>query len=248
MNSFESLFTSFGKCTKCRQMIPEIGNLNEDQFKFHWRPYLRGMPPLHFVFLGWEPSWPTWQVNSEAEGGFNEPLQFAIRKFLASNVSEVRFLITNMAQCSMKTGELCSSTREARFSACSDFLKKAVQLAVDETRREPTRIVAIGWQPLLFLKNHPRLLQDILHGDKLHRITHYSPRCNPHFHRFATERNYEFHAFSEAMRSEYENFIKYGESGEFANYWEHYAKPGQSERDLQRIFKWKYEFEDFRFA
>ena len=41
MQDFENLCSSFAKCRKCRDLIPEIHDLPETKFKFHLKPYLR---------------------------------------------------------------------------------------------------------------------------------------------------------------------------------------------------------------
>ncbi len=106
MHDFEVFCASLAKCRKCRDLIPEIGDLPENEFKFHWRPYLRGLPPLRFLFLGWEPSWPkSW--HEVEEGIFSEPLQFAIRDFKAVSTNPV-WPITAHGPCNMLHGLFAS--------------------------------------------------------------------------------------------------------------------------------------------
>jgi len=236
MTSFDELFAAFAECTKCREYIPEIGLMPENGFRFHWKPYLRGEPPLRFVFLGWEPSWPTTWESIE-EGNFSTPLQFAIREFLFANQPQTGFMITNVAQCSMKTGDLCNKTREARFRTCGEFLRSEVQLASSGTRK--MQIVAIGLQPVYFLKSHPELLGTIVENPSVHRITHYSPRCTPHFRRFANDSHEEFAVFTEMMRPKYEAFIQSKEFQEHGPWY--FQNTENAKRDLERLFKWKHE-------
>jgi hypothetical protein len=236
MHDFDAFCTSLASCRKCRDLIPTIGDLPENEFKFHWRPYLRGLPPLRFLFLGWEPSWPkSWQ--DVEEGIFSEPLQFAIREFLLPKKPEAGFMITNMAQCSMKTGDLCNKTRTDRFTACSEFLKEQILWARGGSSE--LNIVAIGWKPIHFLKSHPDVLWTSREDCRVHRISHYSPQCNPYFHRFARERSHDFDAFSGTIRSRYEAFIQ---SKEFHKYGLWYREhPALSKSDLERLFMWKSE-------
>jgi hypothetical protein len=246
MDKFETPCTSFGKCTKCRDLIPEIGSLPGNEFNFHWKPYLRGVPPLRIVFLGWEPASPSWSGPRGAveEGSFSEPLLFAIREFLLFEEPKAGFLIANMAQCSMKTVELCRKTRGARYEACSEFLKELVLLARGEARE--IAIVSIGQEPKFFLDNHPDVLKPILGNFSIHSITHYS-KGNPHFNSFAKDRSHEFDAFSESILPRYEEFIRLEE---FQDYWqkEYSPHPARSTQDLKRIFKWKYEMAGIRLS
>jgi hypothetical protein len=240
---FASLFDALTNCRRCRDVAPSIASLSASEFKFHWQPYLRGKLPLRYVFLGWEPSWPpTWDKIDE--GTFSKPLQFAIREFLLAGSPETGFLITNMAQCSMKTGVLCNETREVRFRTCSEFLKEQVRLASHTTNE--ISLISIGREPMHFLQTHSDLYKMIVGDHSLHRITHYSPRCNPHFHRFAKERSREFEEFMGRIRPKYEQFIQ---EGDFSDHWDWYTdNPANSRSEFQRLFKWQCEMRDIRLS
>lgn len=130
LHDLEALFAGFADCRKCRAAIPEVAELPDSEFTFHWKPYLnKGNWPLPYVFLAWEPSWPVSEPSDPVPGTFDPRLQFAIREFLMKEQPDAGFLITNMAQCSMRTGAKCDTSREGRFKACSQFLKQQLLLA-----------------------------------------------------------------------------------------------------------------------
>jgi hypothetical protein len=241
MNDFETLCASLSNCRKCRESVPEIGSLGESDFVFQWNPYFRGVPPLNFVFLGWEPCWPK-STGEVGEGTFNEPLLFAIREFLLSGQPEGGFMITNMAQCSMKTGSICAQTRDARFTSCNDFLKKLILLARGGATEIP--VVSIGHAPQDFLNRRPDLLGAILTNQNVQRITHYGRRCNPIFRKFANDKKEEFDSFTENIRPRYEAFIHLEELHKYGQQYD--EQPGQYKSDFERLFKWKYEMEGIR--
>jgi len=240
LDQFKTLFARFEHCQKCQQTIPEIASLTDQEFKFQWLPCLRGPLPLRYVFLGWEPSfYERWEEVDE--GTFSEPLQFAIREFLLEGKQDAGFLITNMAQCSMRTGSICNATREARFQACSEFLKQQLLLAGAD--KGGVCIVSIGQHPKEFIERHPALYASFVSNSTIHRISHYSQAGYPHFYSFARNNSREFEAFADEFRPKYEHFIQ---NGEYRNHWQWYAKsPDNARGDLERIFKWRSEMRDF---
>ncbi|HET7107092.1 MAG TPA: hypothetical protein VFI38_09795 [Candidatus Acidoferrum sp.] len=190
--------------------------------------------------MGWEPSlYDQWEKVDE--GTFSEPLQFAIREFLIAGRRSAGFLITNMAQCSMRTGSVCDATRESRFHACSEFLKQQFLLARADT--DGMCVVSIGQAPKYFIESRPALYAPLVGNRTIYRITHYSPQCTPHFRSFAAKNSLEFDVFTGQFRPKYEHFIQ---NSEYRNHWEWYIKnPENARKDLERIFKWRSEMQDF---
>ena len=248
-DGFGDLFGALRSCKMCRDEILAIRELPESSFKFHWNPYLRPKsyqkepPPLGYIFLGWEPAWPSpsdlW--DEVGEGSFNTPLQFAIRQFLIAEQPETGFLITNMAQCSIRTGPICDSTRDGRFKTCNHFLKQQFLLA--GAGANDACLVSLGWKPKRFLESHTDLYGAAIGGQRtIHHITHYSRQCNQNFHKFAEDKRQEFETFKHEFRSSYEQFIQ---NGEFSSDWKRYSQtPTNSDRDLERLFKWQYEMRE----
>jgi hypothetical protein len=242
IDEFEQLVEEFSKCAVHRETISEIGALPEQDFKFHWKPYVRGKPSFGHVFLIWEPpsAEQSGAYDSPAEGIVNVPLQFFIREFLIARVEHAGFLITNMAKCSMKTGSLCDHTRDDRFTACFRYLEREVHAATAQNKE--IVIVSVGQEPKRFLDNNPVLGAHILGQNPVRLMTHYSSRCNSHFHRFADERSQEFGEFTRKFRSGYEEFIHNGDKGNFSCHWNWYSdKLSHRIGDLERLFKWKVE-------
>src|SRR5258708_5724300 len=119
---------------------------------------------------------------------------------------------------------------------CRDIVPEIAELPANEFQFHwkpylrgscPLRFVFLGWEPSLFLESHPETYGAIIGNRRIHRITHYSPRCNPHFHRFAKESNREFDRFSERFRPKYETFIK---TGEFRGHWEWYNRSASNSK------------------
>jgi hypothetical protein len=193
--------------------------------------------------LGWEPSWPR-SSGEVREGSFNAPLLFAIREFLLSGQPDAGFMITNMAQCSMKANNICAQTRNARFTSCSDFLKELVLLA----RGEATDIVvvSIGHAPKDFLNRCPDVMGAIATNHSVHRISHYSWRCDRVFRKFANDKTREFDSFSNNIRPKYEAFIHSEELHEYGQQYD--EQPEKFKSDFERLFQWKYEMGIIRAA
>lgn len=214
-------------------MIPEIRNLGEQDFKFYWKPYLRGSPPFHFVFLAFEPPLPDSKNNdSPLEGIFSEPLQFVIRELLVSLGVKSGFLITNMAKCSLTVNDLCEKTRTARFDACFGFLQREVKLA---SKGVKTHLVSIGQKPKHYLDR--RLTSE----QQIHSITHYSKRNEWRFTKFAQDRQQEFNDFQSRIRPRYEGFLQRDLPGHLP--WYEGGNGKNREKDLRRLFRWDAELE-----
>jgi hypothetical protein len=234
IREFDDIYADLDKCIACREKIPAVAALPKEDFKFHWRPYLRGPYPLGWVLLTWEP--PSAEGSGAAsytqEGLVNVPLQFFIRTFLIPD-STSGFLITNMAKCSMKTGNICDETRNERFHICSSYLRREISIA----KRNNTNlsIVSVGKKPEEFLNCNLDLRDEIVGNAPFYQIMHYSPQCNRYFHTFATGHAEQFESFCNTFRSRYEQFIQNGDNGTFRCHWAAY---GQSPTgDMERLFK-----------
>src|SRR5213592_3858393 len=97
-NRYDRLYQEVGKCILCHEHAV-INPLLPDRFRFCWKPWREGPGPYKFIFVAMEPF-----LNCEDEvqpGGFNEPLRFAIYRFLFKPFEPRNFLITNMAKCSL---------------------------------------------------------------------------------------------------------------------------------------------------
>lgn len=99
--------------------------------------------------------------------------------------------------------------------------------------------MSIGGAPKWFVERNRALYEPAIGTRKIHRITHYSPRCNGYFRKFETQNAREFEAFDSRVRSSYKEFIR--EHDEFG------ADPFKiSKGDLERIFRWQREMESIR--
>jgi hypothetical protein len=224
------------ECTACRN-DPEIERLAMmGGFKFHWEPYWHTLTGrVDFFFLAWEPSFG--DVHGDEvypqEGTFSWPLNFAIQKYLTDN-----YVITNMAKCSIRTGPLCTATRDFRFQTCKCFLERELQLA--SRCQNPIlghpRVVSIGVQPKRFIEQHAEWFAELLGGcAQLDRISHYSSTAYPHFKRFADERFSEYAQFEQATKGEYGQWLATERVGDEV-----------ADGDLLRIFKWSHEMQSLR--
>jgi hypothetical protein len=172
-------------------------------------------------------------------GAVDVPLQFFIRSFLFKPSQQPSFLVTNMAKCSIAT-KLAHPTQTKRWKACFQFLTR--EFAAARAQGAEPIVISVGLAPKRFLEKNPDLLQALSLKAGIHRITHYSPRNNARFSRFAAERKMQFDAFVERMRAPYETFIKSGDNGKFSSHWTEYER--RPESDFQRLFKWKRELQE----
>jgi hypothetical protein len=230
---FESLCREVDLCRECRK-DPGIHALEPAKFMFHWKPYWLGEPPFSRVLLAWEPGFAAVvpEETYPVQGGFNEPLQYAVRKFLLNHTSNKGFLITNMAKCTIRTGPLCNSTREFRFRSCKGFLDKELSLAADSA----SRFVSIGRAPISYMEAHSALYGEIL--KRIHKITHYGARRFGHFRQYAKARPSEFAEFRGSIEPDYVSFFRHRHqtNEEFGWYYDHLQK--NLEGDIEMLFLW----------
>ena len=235
MTDLGRIFSDITKCHLCRERISEIDALGEIDFIFHWLPYWRGNAPLRYVLLGWEP--PSfkyhrlWAGETYEEGNFSFPLQFFIGEYLTAGDAEVGVLITNMAQCSMETGSLCNRTRESRFTTCYQHLERMI---LEATRGDARwSAISIGQAPIRFLERHQQLREKVFGDRVIFQLTHYSPRCNRYFRKFALDHKVDFDKFSSDVSTRYEKFLGGRNSS---------SSETTRQSEVERIFKWRYEF------
>jgi len=233
--TLESIQDQFPSCRNCQKTIAEIAKLPDSEFKFHWNPYLKkGNLPLPYVFLGMEPSWPDKVPTKPEVGTFNTPLQFAIREFLLKDEPEAGFLITNMAQCSMRVAEAYRN-RPQRYEACSEFLTQQLQWA--KADKDKTCLISIGRPPKDFLDARRDLHELIFGRCKIHYLMHYSGRNRHLFGEFAAANSGAFAAFKCDLRPKYERFLE--TDSEF-----HDQQCENTEENWQRLFKWKHQMQE----
>ncbi len=182
-----------------------------------------GHPPVAWILIAWEPSFAAVRPDEEypQPGRFNEPLQFAVRTFLAPGES---YLITNMAKCTIRTGPLCNQTGGTRFELCKPWLVREIELIANNQ----TRLVSVGTKPINFSSG-------FVCGERQFagRITHYSPRAWPHFRAHARAHDAEYREFRDETLDQYRSFCR----DELPDY----AVDRAIETDMVRLFKWKRE-------
>jgi uracil-DNA glycosylase len=229
----EELYAKVADCEECRKGCGLIRRLKREDFGYHWEPYWRGQSPLQFVFLAWEPSFAAVKVTEKYPqvGFFNEPLHYAIRKFLLCD----RYLITNMAKCTIRTGPECDSTREFRYTRCAGFLREEIDLASAGGQPE---FVAIGLKPWDFVRRHAELYPGLVGQCSVSTITHYAPVCNGHFKRFASENDEGFRGFCESVGEDYRRWLLNAKRAGCDFGWHYDAFEAHPNQDLWRLFKW----------
>jgi hypothetical protein len=211
-DDFKALYDKLKTCDACRQGRQDLRDLSREGFMYRWHPYSSGDAPFAYIFLAWEPSRKGEKSDSTypACTWFNEPLQFAIRKFLGFPPGCKNFYITNMAKCSIKR-ELSANTREFRFTTCEWVLCRELELA--RTDLHFPVFVSIGGAPADFINGatakRPNAYGRMFTGRTLHRITHYSPiNVRFRFGPFAKKRASEYEQFCATVRKEYTDFVK----------------------------------------
>jgi hypothetical protein len=230
----KNLYAKVAACTRCRDGDELIRALPQADFKFHWISYWYPDDDGHseYVFLAWESSFAN--VNAAGKyprvGCFNEPLHFAIRKFLACT----RYLITNMAKCTIRT-RVAKDSRTFRYSQCVVFLRREMELA--GASRAPI-VVAIGKNPAPFIKSHPEMYSAIFHQRAIPSISHYG--------RFADEHRAEFEKFRQSVGEDYKCWLYEAYQGQLEFGWHYSTFEKHPEQDLIRLFKWSREMEALR--
>jgi hypothetical protein len=119
----EDFYERLKACQRCRAH-PDIARLSARDFRLDWLyPHEWGDPtvPVQHVIVAMEPNLRGAPPTSEPRltNSLNEPLQFAVRAFLGSR----RYLMTNIAKCSMKADDLCRLTRVFRINQCKGFFQ-----------------------------------------------------------------------------------------------------------------------------
>ena len=236
INELHALYEEVRTCEKCRKGCKKIETLPKEAFRYCWHPYGFGEPPFAFMFFAYEPSFsgemPS--VIYPEYTPFNEPLQFAIRKFLLTPGRQT-FYITNMAKCSI-AGELAESTRDYRFTTCRWVLLRELRMAQRDTA--PPEFVSIGLDPRnfieRFIRSDPNAYEGIFRGRTIHRITHYSiQNVNLRFKRYAKDQAAEYEQFCVEVQEEYADFLK-------QNFEWHLIKGSIPDGDLQTLFFWSH--------
>jgi len=232
------------KCTRCQEH-QEIQRQSREEstikkFMLHWLPYRRGGPPFAFVLLGMEPSFSGVREGVEypREGGFHGGLRFAISKYLLQDPQRESFLITNMGKCTI-AGNLCRQTRCFRWKKCGPFLEREVRLA--EPSLGSTVFIGIGRDPIRFIRGHHSLYGGFFQGRPIYYLTHYSPRNQWIFQRFARENVHGFQEFSAQTSTEFGQFLTEESADEDLESFQ-----SNPERDLSRLFKWSHEMSEIR--
>jgi len=196
---------------------------------YRWVPWGKGKPPYKFVFVAMEPT--SKYDPSELypqPGAFNEPLRFAIERFMFKPGEPVSYLITNMAKCSIKTGHACNHTRELRYKNCARFLRTEVANAGSSSR-----VISIGKVPKESLEKDQDRYGLVLNGKPIPWVWHYGFFNTARFQKFARENESAYSKFRDQYVCEYEKFLCADRSVERANQFN--QRPNG---DLSRIFNY----------
>ena len=238
MQEIDRINEDISNCTLCHGHPIIAPLVQQGLFAYHWEPYWQSYGGLEYVFLGWEPSTryvvEPWQPRTV--GTFNASLNFAIQEYLSNS-----YLITNMAKCTMRTGQVCDDTREFRFKNCAPFLTRELSL-VNAPAHRP-KVVSIGRSsgrsPQWFIHHHPEIYANVFDGATIHCITHYSPQNEPRLRRFAAQDRAGYEQFQNSIREKYADWLKKSE---------HWGNDNPCEGEFFRMFKWRAEMEAIRNA
>ncbi|MGH9450011.1 MAG: hypothetical protein ACRD11_05650 [Terriglobia bacterium] len=226
LDEYDRLYSDVRACKNChnheliRPLVPK-------RFRFCWEPLrVRAAPrgPFSFVFVAMEPFAANCPADPEP-GWFNEPLRFAIDRFLFMDSEPRSFLITNMAKCSLPV-DTARRTEGFRYEQCASFLASEIRYA------RTTRLVSIGRGPKRYLERfHDRYGIDA--GVQIPWVLHYATLNNRRFSDWAHEHRTAFDAFVTEHSNEYETFLRNEGCSTQAD-----AFLRRPDSDLYRIFRY----------